>query len=92
MNDKLRQSLSQKYFNYIKQMFECQFCEIGVFWLTEANYETELCYPCTTCVRVKDPANCENKKCRDWSEWFLERWEAMRQSVRLELKRRKKGE
>lgn len=30
--------------------------------------------PCLTCTRVKDPANCENKSCQAWLEWFLHRW------------------
>jgi len=88
----LRQSLSQKYINYIKHLFGCQIGENGVVVVTEASYEAVQCqYPCTACVRVKDPANCENKSCRDWKEWFLARWEAMREAVRVDLKRMKKG-
>lgn len=34
-------------------------------------------YPCTTCVRVKDPKACENKNCKAWIEWFLRRWEEL---------------
>lgn len=30
--------------------------------------------PCETCTRVKDPGNCENKRCKDWEVWFLKRW------------------
>lgn len=30
--------------------------------------------PCLTCTRVRDPGNCENKNCRVWQAWFLERW------------------
>ena len=30
--------------------------------------------PCLTCVRVEDPANCENKNCKVWREWFLKKW------------------
>ena len=37
--------------------------------------------PCTTCQRVRDPQNCENKICREWQQWFIDRWEAMRRSV-----------
>lgn len=31
--------------------------------------------PCQTCTRVKNPHNCENKNCREWSDWFLKKWE-----------------
>lgn len=31
--------------------------------------------PCLTCTRVRDPRECENKNCRVWRQWFLERWE-----------------
>lgn len=31
--------------------------------------------PCLTCTKVTDPKNCENKQCRLWSKWFMERWE-----------------
>ena len=41
--------------------------------------------PCFTCTRVKDPENCENKNCKDWQAWFLDRWETMRQYVRHEI-------
>ncbi len=37
--------------------------------------------PCLVCIRVKDPASCENKQCRDWQVWFIDRWEAMRKNV-----------
>jgi len=37
--------------------------------------------PCDTCQRVRDPANCENKLCRDWQTWFIDRWESMRRAV-----------
>ena len=30
--------------------------------------------PCLTCKRVKDPANCENKSCQAWREWFVKKW------------------
>ena len=42
--------------------------------------------PCLTCTRVKDPVNCENKLCKDWQAWFLERWESMRRGVQELLK------
>ena len=34
--------------------------------------------PCLTCTRVKDPANCENKSCQTWREWFLKKWGELR--------------
>ena len=41
--------------------------------------------PCFTCTRVRDPENCENKLCKDWQSWFLQRWEAMRSNIRKEM-------
>lgn len=44
--------------------------------------EENIEYPCRTCQRVRDPKNCENKLCREWQAWFIDRWEAMRTAVR----------
>ena len=41
--------------------------------------------PCETCIRVRDPQACENKNCKDWQAWFLDRWETMRQTVRHQI-------
>ena len=41
--------------------------------------------PCLACTRVRDPENCENKLCKDWQGWFIDRWEAMRKNVRAEV-------
>lgn len=41
--------------------------------------------PCSTCTRVRDPQNCENKLCKDWQAWFIDRWEAMRENVRAQM-------
>lgn len=30
--------------------------------------------PCLTCTRVPNPRACENKECRRWRQWFLDRW------------------
>lgn len=30
--------------------------------------------PCDTCKRVRDPKDCENKQCKVWQQWFLDRW------------------
>ena len=41
--------------------------------------------PCLQCTRVRDPKNCENKLCKDWQAWFIDRWESMRDFVRSEM-------
>ena len=41
--------------------------------------------PCLTCTRVKDPQNCENKVCKEWRGWYIEKWEAMRRRIRDEI-------
>ena len=41
--------------------------------------------PCLECTRVKDPQACENKGCKDWQAWFLNRWDAMRENVRKQM-------
>lgn len=38
--------------------------------------------PCLHCARVRDPKNCENKLCKEWQAWFIERWDAMRTVLR----------
>ena len=40
--------------------------------------------PCLSCQRVRDPKNCENKLCKEWQAWFIDRWEDMRARVMLE--------
>ena len=30
--------------------------------------------PCFTCTRVPDPRACDNKECRPWRQWFIDRW------------------
>jgi len=44
--------------------------------------------PCIHCIRVRDPKNCENKTCKDWQAWFIDRWESMREYVRSEMEKR----
>lgn len=34
--------------------------------------------PCDSCIRVKDPEDCEQKSCVSWRKWWLRRWEALR--------------
>lgn len=41
--------------------------------------------PCLQCTRVRDPKNCENKLCKDWQAWFIDRWESMRDHIRAEM-------
>ena len=41
--------------------------------------------PCLKCTRVKDPQSCENKLCKDWQVWFINRWEAIRNNVRSQM-------
>ena len=38
--------------------------------------------PCDICTRVKDPESCENKNCPQWWEWFVRRWEELRNGKR----------
>ena len=45
--------------------------------------------PCLTCTRVKDPKNCENKTCKDWQAWFIDRWESMRENLRAQMEEAK---
>lgn len=46
--------------------------------------------PCAGCTRVPDPEKCDNKDCKLWREWFLERWAQIhgyyRQRVPMEQK------
>lgn len=34
--------------------------------------------PCSTCNRVQDPGDCENKRCKTWQQWFVGRWADLR--------------
>ena len=43
--------------------------------------------PCLTCTRVRDPKKCENKLCKDWQAWFIDRWESMRENIRAEMEK-----
>ena len=40
--------------------------------------------PCVGCTRVKDPEACENKNCKPWQQWFIDRWELIRSVPRLQ--------
>lgn len=41
--------------------------------------------PCMRCTRVADPRACENKDCRQWQQWFIGKWNAMRVAPRLDM-------
>lgn len=44
--------------------------------------------PCNRCNKVADPRQCENKECRQWQSWFIEKWNTMRVAPRLDIERR----
>lgn len=44
--------------------------------------------PCVRCTKVKDPRDCENKDCRLWQTWFIEKWNDMRIAPRLAVETR----
>ena len=44
--------------------------------------------PCNRCERVADPRNCDNKDCRLWQKWFIEKWNTMRAAPRLAIEKR----
>ena len=44
--------------------------------------------PCARCTRVTDPRQCENKDCRLWQKWFIEKWNKMRVAPRLDVEKR----
>ena len=35
----------------------------------------QLTGPCEGCTRIPDPEKCDNKDCKQWRQWFLERWD-----------------
>ena len=42
---------------------------------------TELPPPCRICYQVADPAECENKHCKVWRQWFISQWDAQRKQL-----------
>lgn len=51
--------------------------DAAAFWevSTMGNYYRQgTASPCLSCIQVSDPRNCENKNCRRWRAWFLDRW------------------
>lgn len=43
--------------------------------------------PCLVCKRVRNPKACNNKNCEQWQQWFIGRWETVRQQLQQELAR-----
>lgn len=41
--------------------------------------------PCLCCTRVADPRGCDNKDCRVWRAWFVDRWDSLRRQPRLSM-------
>ncbi len=37
--------------------------------------------PCTGCSRVDNWEKCDNKNCKLWQRWFLNRWEQLRKAM-----------
>lgn len=37
--------------------------------------------PCLRCTRVPSPDCCNDKNCRLWQAWFINRWDALRLSA-----------
>ncbi len=50
--------------------------------MMETNKHTS---PCLSCTRVKNPADCENKNCKLWRQWFTSQWDALRSDPRLQM-------
>lgn len=40
--------------------------------------------PCTGCSRVDNWEKCDNKNCKLWQRWFLDRWEQLRKAMGTE--------
>lgn len=41
--------------------------------------------PCLRCTRVPDPRECDNKQCKPWQQWFIDRWELLRSGPRQQM-------
>ena len=44
-------------------------------------------YPCATCTKVEDHANCDNKRCGVWKTWFVETWDATRNALSKDVEK-----
>ena len=45
--------------------------------------------PCLRCARVACPRDCEDKNCRAWRQWFVEKWDTLRVQPRLKIEKTK---
>lgn len=43
--------------------------------------------PCLRCTRVADPRRCDNKLCKPWRAWFLQRWSLIHNYPRAEMEK-----
>ena len=43
--------------------------------------------PCLRCTRVAQPRECENKNCKLWRSWYIQKWDDMRKRQRLAMER-----
>lgn len=46
--------------------------------------------PCMRCTRVANPRDCDNKDCKVWRTWFVDKWNTMRAQPRLQIEHRPK--
>ena len=56
-------------------VFRFQESKAGILRLEKVKMVNRNQSPCLTCVKVKEPEKCEYKLCKEWSAWFLRRWE-----------------
>ncbi len=45
--------------------------------------------PCLRCTRVANPRECDNKNCKQWQAWFLQRWEMIHAYPRKKMEQSK---
>lgn len=43
--------------------------------------------PCCRCTKVADPGCCENAGCTLWQDYFIKRWNQMRENCRKQMDR-----
>ena len=65
----------------------CPRCEINH---NQQKGKNKMTNPCMRCTKVDNPAQCDDKDCRLWQQWFIERWNRMRVIPRLEIENRPK--
>ena len=66
-------------------------CAAGAWKRGEKKMRECVVSPCYSCTRVRDPAACENKNCRQWRQWFAESWEQTRMNPALQRELKKVG-